>query len=348
MPRVSPTFEGFRAAFRRPWLTASEIAWRWTAGGLALTLLLFGFFEYLDTLAVNQVDAALLGSKQPFLVARAIRHILRGSLNRAVLAALLAALALSLLWIIVASIGRDATVRALLEYFRNKFAYNVYSDLRNPSASLRSLIGLNSLRAAAALAAILAFLGGAILAGFASPDSNPQPGMLFMILMSMVAVICMVWPALNWLLSLASIFAVRDGEDALGAVSAAVAFFRERPGAVLAVSAWIGLAHLAALFSASIVASLFLAFIHIAPARLIIAALILVALGYFAVVDWLYIARLAGYICIAEVPDALASSTSWPLRMPPDRAFPPSTSDQTAIDRDELILGDVPNLAVET
>jgi hypothetical protein len=348
MPGVSPTFEGFRAAFRRPSLTATEIAWRWTVGGLALTLLFFGFFEYLKTLAVNQVDAALLGTKQPFLVVRAIRHILRGSLNRAMLAALLAALALSLLWIIAASIGRAATVRALLEYFRGKFAYDAPLDLRNSSASLGSLMGLHFLRAAVAQAAILAFLGGAILAGFASPDSDPQPGLFFMILMSLIAVICMVWPALNWLLSLASIFAARDGEDALGAVSAAVAFFRERSGAVLAISAWMGLAHLAALFGASIVASLFLAFIHIAPARLMIAALILVTLAYFAVVDWLYIARLAGYICIAEVPDALAASASLPLLLPPGRAFTPSTSDQTAIDRDELILGDVPNLTAQT
>jgi hypothetical protein len=62
-----------------------------------------------------------------------------------------------------------------------------------------------------------------------------------------------------------------------------------------------------------------------------------VTLAYFAVVDWLYMARLAGYVCIAEMPDALASSDRSPAPRP-----------QTSIDRDEPILSDIPILAVET
>ena len=88
------------------------------ASGHRRSIVSFSCFEYLDTLPVTNGDAALLSTRQPLLVGRAIAHILRGSLNRAVLAALLAALALSLLWIIAASVGRSATVRALLDYFR--------------------------------------------------------------------------------------------------------------------------------------------------------------------------------------------------------------------------------------
>ncbi|MGB8918369.1 MAG: hypothetical protein WCC89_16045, partial [Candidatus Sulfotelmatobacter sp.] len=117
MSQVSPTLEGFRAAFRRPALTFAEIAWRWTLGATAWALLLFSFFEYLNTLPVTHADATLLSTRHPALVGRALTHILRGSLNRVVLAALLGALALSLLWIVAASIGRAATIRALLDYF---------------------------------------------------------------------------------------------------------------------------------------------------------------------------------------------------------------------------------------
>jgi hypothetical protein len=85
------------------------------------------------------------------------------------------------------------------------------------------------------------------------------------------------------------------------------------------------------------VASLPLAFVQVAPGRLIIAAVILVTLAYFAVVDWLYIARLAGYVCIAEMPEALAERS--PLPAPPP---------QTSVDRDEPILSDLPNLALES
>jgi len=62
----------------------------------------------------------------------------------------------------------------------------------------------------------------------------------------------------------------------------------------------------------------------------------------------LCIARLAGYICIVEVPDAVASAE--PLPVPPrdGHGFVPSTQIQTTIDRDELILGDVPLPVLET
>jgi hypothetical protein len=338
MPRVSPTLEGFRAAFRRPSLTLAEIAWRWTVGAVAWALALFWSIEYLGSLPVSGGDAALLRTRQPLLVGRVIAHILRGSLNRAVLAALFAALAVSFLWIVAASVGRAATVRSVLQCFHRNILPGVSLpyDAIQPRP-LRSLIGFNLLRVALTLAALLAFVGAASLASLVSSDANPRPGLAFVLFLPLAGLICVVWPALNWLLSLACIFAVRDGEDPLSALSAAVTFSRERSGAVFAVGAWTGMAHVAAFSAATTAVSLPLAFIAVVPARLIIAAAILLTLAYFAVVDWLYMARLAGYVCIAEMPEALASSDRLP-------APPP----QTSIDRDEPILSDIPNLAVET
>ena len=339
MSRVSPTLEGFRTAFRRPSLTFAEIAWRWTFGAAAWALFLFSFIEYLDTLPVSNSDATLLSTRQPWLVGRAIAHILRGSLNRAVLAALLAALALSFIWIVAASVGRAASVRALLGYFRRRFASNVSAetdDAMKPPP-LRSLIGLNFLRVALTLAALLAFVGAAILVGFASPRANPQPGIAFILFLPLAGTICIVWPMLNWLLSLACIFAVRDGDDVLSALSDAVTFSRERSGPVFAVSTWTGLAHLTAFSIATTAVSFPLAFIRVAPTRLVIACVVLVTLAYFAVVDWLYMARLAGYVCIAEMPETLAESATLPTPPP-----------HTTIDRDEPILSDIPNLVGET
>ena len=67
--------------------------------------------------------------------------------------------------------------------------------------------------------------------------------------------------------------------------------------------------------------------------------MILVTLAYFAVADWLYMARLAGYVCIAEMPEiALAPLPPAP---PPVAAAPPV---RTTIDRDEPILSDCPIL----
>jgi hypothetical protein len=339
MPRVSPTIEGFRAAVRRPSLTFTEIAWRWTVGAVAWALSVFSLVEYLGSLPVTNGDAALLRTKQPLLIGRAIAHIFRGSVNRAGLAALLAALALSLLWIVAASVGRAATVRALLDYFRRGFAANISAERAGAMKPwpLRSLVGLNFLRVALALAAMLAFVGAAILVSFASPGAHPRSGLAFILFLPLAGLICLAWPMLNWLVSLACIFAVRDGDDVLSALSAAVTFSRERSGPVFAVSAWTGLAHVAAFSIAGTAVSFPLALIPVAPARLIVACVILLALAYSAVVDWLYMARLAGYVCISEMPETLAEPATLPT--PPPR---------TSIDRDELILSDVSNLAVET
>ncbi len=347
---ISPTAEGFRAAFRRPSLTLGEIAWRWTTGGTAAVLFFFGLFEYLYTLPVTNGELLFLRTRHPYLVSEAIAHILRGSLNRVVMTSLLAVLALVLLWIVAGAVGRIATVGAMLNYFREHFAGIAAADstendaeeaARNVAASpMRPLIRLNFLRTALALAAILGFAGAAILAGFASPDSNPRPGLAFLLFLPMAALICLAWWVLNWLLQLAGMFAVRDGEDAVGAISAALDFCRERTGAVFAVSTWTALAHAVAFVAATTVVSMPLGFMPLVPWRLVVAAMIVVTLVYFAVADWIYMARLAGYVCIAEMPEAILA----PLPPPPQPAptFVARPPLQTTIDRDEPILSDLP------
>jgi len=361
---ISPTVEGFRATFRRPSLTLAEMMWRWTAGATAAALFVFGLFEYLDTLPVTNGELLFLRTRHPYLVAEAIAHILRGSLNRAVMAGLFAALMLMALWIVAASLGRVATVRVLLDYFRRDVGSvstggvpddgerDVASNV-STSAVVPALLRLNFLRVALALAAGFGFVGASILAGFASPDANPRPGLAFLLFVPLAGLICFVWGALNWLLSLAGMFAVRndDGEDAVGAIFAAVTLCRERTGAVVAVSIWTGLAHLITFVGATTVASMPLGLAGVLPWRLVVAAVILVTLAYFAVADWLYMARLAGYVCIAEMPEGLFSTPRPALQPgPPPVAAPPVQTPpvQTTIDRDEPILSDLPNLAVET
>ncbi len=204
------------------------------------------------------------------------------------------------------------------------------------------MIGLNFLRIAVALAALLALVGAAVLVSFASTEKNPHPGLVFVLYLPLAGMVCLVWSALNWLLSLAGLFAVRDGaaenrKDTLGAISEAVIFFRANPGAVFAVSTLTGLAHLTAFSVATTAVSMPLAFLQFVPGRLVLAAVILITLVYFAVVDWLYIARLAGYACIAELPETFAASAPSPT--------PPPAPVQTTIDRNELILSDIPGLA---
>jgi len=339
--------EGFRAAVRRPSLTLAEIVWRWSVGGTATVLFFFGFFEFLQTLPVSNRELLFLRSRQPYLVGQAMAHILHGSLSRAVISAMVAALLLALLWMMAASVGRIATVRYLLEYFRKRFDAVVgVSSVGERDASSHSrgnsliaLLRLHFLRVTVLLAATLCIVGAAILAGFASPASNPQPGVAFFLFLPLAALIAFVAWALNWFLSLAAMFAVRDDEDVVGALAAAVALCRERTGAVFAVSSWTGLAHLVLFGAATTVVSVPLGLAGVLPGRVIVLAMTLVSLVYFAVADWLYIARLAGYVCITEMPEAISIPQLPPI---------PSEPAQTSIDRDEPILSDIPGLVAET
>lgn len=322
---ISPTAEGFRVAFRRPTFTLAEIAWRWTAGATATTLFFYGLYQYLDTLPVNSGELMFLRSGQPYLVVQAIAHIFRGSLGRALLAGFVGALMIGLLWMVAASVGRIATVRALLEHFRRDvassvsagspetsgardatgdIASNVPTTSESTAALFPSLFRLNFLRAAVAGAAVVGLLGTMIVAGFVSPAEHPRPGLAFLLFLPLAALVaCVAW-WLNWILSVALIFAVRDAHDAVGAISAAVSFLRVRGGAVSAVTSWTGLAHLVAYIAAAIAASIPLGLIGAIPWRLGVLGALLVTLIYFVVADWLQVARLAGYVRIAETPEA--------------------------------------------
>ncbi len=337
---VSPTAEGFRAAFRRPLLTFAEITWRWVVGATATVLLFFGFFEYLDTLPVTNADVLFLQTRQPFLIGQAIVHILRGSILRGVLSLVLAALLLVIVWIVAASLGRLTTVDAMIEYFRGRFpatsAPNSTAETQESRQNrIWSLLRLNFLRAGIVLAALLGIVGSAILAGFTSSPTDLNAGLAFIVFVPIAGMVCLVCYALNWLLSLAAVFVVRDGDDAVSAIASAVVLCRERTGAVVAVSTWTGFAHLIAFAGASSVVFVPLVLAEVLPGRLVALGVILLTLAYLAVADWLYTARLAGYVCIAEMPEALAAP------LPPTTPVPASEPSAT-IDRDELILSDVP------
>jgi hypothetical protein len=325
---ASPTVAGFRTAFRQPSITCAEVAWRWTVGGTAAALFLFLSIEYLRSLPVTLADSALLSTRQPALVGRAVSHILQGSLTRSALAVAVTLLAVAILWIFFAAIGRLLTVRNLLDACTG----GATGEYTHAPPSLRAVLELNFLRVAIVLATITALAGSAILAGLVSSEAHPRPGLAILLFFALGIVALLAGWSLNWWLSLAAIFAIRDGQDALGAISAAVTFFREHSGSILAVSLWTGFAHLIAFSIATTAASLPFVLVSIAP-RVVLGVVGVATLAYFAVVDWLYIARLAGYIHISE-----GNAAPPPL---------PTSPVATTIDRDELILSDLSNLALE-
>ncbi|HUJ95822.1 MAG TPA: hypothetical protein VLW84_11200 [Terriglobales bacterium] len=349
MKMRSPTLEGFRAIFHQPSLGLAEISWRWSFGSAAIALLFFSFLEYLDTLPVTKGEIFLLRSRQPALVSQALAHILRGSGLRAAAALIVAGFALALGWIVISSLGRAASLKALREYFQiqiesssielpvvSSSPYAVGPEIRLKKQWVRSLMGLNSLRVAAALAAAVGCIGALVLAGAASPDKDPSPGSAMLIFLTLVMLVALAWNGVNWALSLASIFTAQE-RDTFSALTAAVDFYRRHTGPVLAAGTWFGLAHVVIFFVATSVVAFPLALAGFLPAGMVLGGVLLVTLLYFAVADFLHVGRLAAYIYILEGPERPPTPLQEAVPLRPAR-MPPK--EEAAVDRDELILSD--------
>jgi hypothetical protein len=124
--------------------------------------------------------------------------------------------------------------------------------------------------------------------------------------------------------------------DTFGALEASLDLLRSETGSLFAAGAWFGAAHIAAFVVATSAVAFPLGFSGVLPGSVVLGGVLLVTLLYFATVDFLYMGRLATYVAILELPDA----------PPPVIAMSaqPSPIAQGAgvIDRDELILSDVP------
>ena len=284
--------------FRMPLLGLAEIAWRWTFGLAAAAGLAFAIREYLATLPVTAAELILLRTRQPILIFQALSRIFQGSAPRATVAAIVLTLALTIGWIVLASLGRAATLKTLLEYFRDSRG----SPAREPETPVTALLALNSLRAATMLAAAVGVVGALVVAKAASSPADPSPGSVLLIFWMLTMLIGLAWSLLNWYLSLAAIFVVRDGSSTFAALSAATNLCRARPAALAAAATWFGIAHAIVFVVASSAAAFPMGFAEILPGGMIFGGLLLVTLLYLAAVDFLYIGRLAAYVFMTE-PD---------------------------------------------
>lgn len=319
MNSFSPTSHGFRLAFRRPSIPLAEIAWRWSFAAAAFTLGWLFFREYLASLPVNRVDRLLLASNQPVLISRALHRIFSGSAFRFTEAGVLVAIAFVVAWIALASLGRAATVSAILEQLDFE---------TSPRAPLSSLIFLNFLRATVALAAIAGALGAIFLSSSFWSSTHISVESASRLFFLMLFATWLAWCILNWFLSLSTIFVVTQNASALSSMTESVALFQRRPGPVIVTGILFGLIHLGAFLSAISAAFVTLSTLGAASPALAWLSQFVIIAPYCAIADFLYTARVVAYVFIMRAPE------------------PPVAPISTSIDPDELILSDVPLPAI--
>jgi hypothetical protein len=326
MSRVSPTAEGFRLIFRKPTIPLAEIAWRWSFAAAAWFLIAAFLLEYGDSLGVTPLDRLLLGTRQPILAWRAIRHIFQGSAFRFSEGGIVLAIALTIAWIVLASLGRVVTVRSLIE--ENGF------EAPHRWAAMWSLLELNFLRAAAALATITAGAGSLLFASSLWASTHVSIGDAIRFSLLLLFVTAAAWSALNWLLSTSAVFAVDGGQGAFEAIASAVRFCLKRPGALAAAGTWFGLAHFGAFVFACGAGFTVLGATGVIGVGPVLFLECLIVLAYSGVVDFLHMGRLAAYLVVIRGREDEVS--------PQPRTEPADGPQAGAIDPGELILSDVP------
>ena len=299
MAHRSPTLEGFRVIFRRPSLTLAEIAWRWSFWGAVAFLTGVLLTEYLDSLPVAPRDLLFLDSGQPTLIGKALAHIFQGSGLRLALGVTIVVSGAGLAWTVIGAVGRSASLQAIRDYVMEHLSSE--REVRS-AGSVQSLVGINLLRLVLALMTSVGVIGTFILPARVFANYHPKPGWLFLWTLLLLGLVSLAWATLNWTLSLAGVFVVRDGRDAFGAMAAAARFSRERSGGLWAINFWFGLLHLTMFAIGMTIASSVVSMAQILPGRLILATLLLVALLYFVLADAIHVGRMAAWFCLAETP----------------------------------------------
>lgn len=287
-------------------------------------------FEYASTLPLDMVDRLLLGTQQPVLIVQAIHRIFHGSAIRFTRAGLLLGVALTCAWITLATLGRVSTVRALLE----ELGMTPTDGPRRKTIS--SLAVLNFLRAASALAAVIAAVGAVILASSLWASTHAPVAVVARLWFALLFFAGAAWSVLNWHLSTASIFVIREPSGALEAVASTVNLWFERPGTLATIGFWFGLVHAGALMAGIGAALVMLGVIRFLGPGPVLLVECLILFLYCALADFLYIGRLAAYLAL--IRDTPAPGSRQPGQMLPSG----SANDRSLVDQDELILSDLP------
>jgi hypothetical protein len=330
MRSPSPTAEGFRLIFRRPTIPLAEIAWRWSFAAAFWFLSASFLLEYADSLPANRVDRLLLGTRQPTLILRALHRIVHGSALPFTAGGIVLAIALLAAWILLSSLGRVATLKAMMDALE-------ISPL--PSArreTVPSLLALNFLRATVALAAMVAAIGAVFIASGVWASTHMSASGAARLWLLLLLLVWTAWAMLNWIFSTSSLFVAVDRVSTFTAISSTLGWYRDRLGPVLAAGIWFGLIHGGAFLTACGAAFTVLGMAQVLGAGPTLFLEVLIIAAYCTVADLLYIGRLTAYLAIIRRGD------SFDLLEP--QALPPTlpSTERTAIDQSELILSDVP------
>ena len=306
----NPITQGLRAVMRDPAIYMVEILWRWSFAILACLLVVGVALTLLAPLHVGPVWDNAWRSRDPQRMSQVVLGVVLILGVKVIIAAAIAVpLAIALLWGILSALGRFVTVKRLRGgltslRFRSILALQL----------LRGFVGWFSL-----VLLFAATFGEALIA-----SRGPKPDLLLYYLMMLPSVILIsaFWLTVNWYLSLAAIFG-REGQSFRGAFRQARQTVRLQRSDVAGTGFVFLLFRIVILLIATAICGLTSGMAGTAPQSYFV-LLIVVSLAYFAVADFLYMARMAAYLALAAAyvdpaagPKLVATSSATPVENTP-------------------------------
>lgn len=305
----NPITQGLRAVARDPAIFLVEIIWRWSFALLACLLVVGVGLMLLGPLHVGHVWDPAWRSRDPQRMGQVVLGVVLLLGVKVIMTAVIAVpLAIALLWSVLSALGRFVTVKRLRAgltalRFRSILALQF----------LRGLVGWFSF-----VLLFAATFGEALIA-----SRGPKPDLLLYYLMMLPSVILIsaFWLTLNWYLSLAAIFG-REGQSFRGAFRQARHTVRLQRSDFAGTGFVFILFRTVALLIATAICGLTSGMAGSSPQGYSV-LLMIVSLAYFAVADFLYMARMAAYLALAAAhvdpagPKLVAtSSTTLPVEDP--------------------------------
>lgn len=290
---------GLLDVLARPLALTVEILWRWVFGFLALLLTLLAAAQSFAGVVVTDADQTdILSSGDPLRAAAALHRLLSPAIPAAFHQLLWLGPLLLVLWLIIGIFGRAAACSALTLHRRAD-----WRDLRlHPY--LKPVARLQFMRAGSLCAAILAAVGVYLLSVRVGASDAQSDTHIYLYVVAIVLIWGMIagaWLMLNFLLAIAPATLLRPGTAAVTSPFRALLLRWKRSGSewTALTARFAGLRALAFVcaFSASMAAAGMAAFF---PFVLCAGVIALISLGYFAVADTLFLARLSAYSRLGE------------------------------------------------
>ena len=273
-----------------PALLGMEMLWRWSFGLGLLALTVVAYAHLRPALMVS--DGEALNLQDPAAFAESASNLIVPMLPLLAKTAAQVFCAAAVLWAGISALGRGVITRTVVGRLGKEQGVTIVPD----APRWASFAMLQSARVVMLLILVIGYLGGAFLSALVGGGQNVFATAL--IIFSSLAVSSIVWSYVNWVLSLAPLFVVRDGMSALNATVEAVDFIRRHRSQLRTIalrnSSLRGVAAVLITLAGVVTAAL-----SGLPAWITTVLLTLETLAYLVVSDVFLLARLAAYASVA-------------------------------------------------